>query len=72
MTNKNDILAIAKIMEILNKNETEVPMNVFSFLTKSLLKVLKGIKPTPTKYDNLSNEEKAEVDKIVNKMMGRV
>lgn len=72
MNNKNDILAITKIMDIINKSETEVPMYVFSFLTKSLLKALKGTKPTSSKYDNLSNEEKAEVDKIVNKMMGRV
>ena len=60
------------IMDILNKSETEVPINVFSFLTKSLLKSLKWIKSDFPKYDSLSNEEKAEVDKVVNKMMGRV
>ena len=35
MNNKNDILAIAKIMDILNNSETEVPMYVFSFITKT-------------------------------------
>lgn len=69
---KNDILAIAKIIDILNKSEIEVLMNVFSFLTKSLLKSLKEVKSVSPKYDNLSNEEKVEVDKIVNKIMGRV
>lgn len=49
MNNKNDILAIAKIMDILNNSETEVPMYVFSFITKSLLKALNGTKPTSSK-----------------------
>jgi hypothetical protein len=67
----SDVLAIAEIMDILNKSGADIPKSVFSFLAKSLLKTLKETEFIAPQYDDLSDEEKAEVDKIVNKMMGR-
>ena len=67
----SDVLAIAEIMDILNKSGADVPMSVFGFLAKSLLKALKETEFISPQYDNLSDGEKAEVDGIVNKMMGR-
>lgn len=67
----SDVLAIAEIMDILNKSGADVPMCVFGFLTESLLKALKETEFISPQYDDLSDEEKAKVDKIVNKMMGR-
>ena len=37
----SDVLAVAKIMDILNKSGADVPKSVFSFLSESLLKALK-------------------------------
>lgn len=65
------IVAIAEIMDILNKSGVDIPMSVFGFLTESLLKALKETEFIAPQYDNLSDDEKAKVDKIVNKMMGR-
>ena len=67
----SDVLAIAEIMDILNKSGTDIPKSVFSFLTESLLKALKKAEIIAPQYDDLSDDEKAEVDGIVNKMMGR-
>lgn len=67
----SDVSAIAEIMDILNKSGIDVPMSVFGFLTESLLKALKKAEIITPQYDNLSDDEKAEVDEIVNKMMGR-
>ncbi len=67
----SDVLAIAEIMDILNKSGADVPMSVFGFLTESLLKALKKAEIIAPQYDDLSDDEKAEVDGIVNKMMGR-
>lgn len=67
----SDVLAIAEIMDILNKSGADVPMCVFGFLTESLLKALKNAEIIAPQYDDLSDDEKAEVDGIVNKMMGR-
>lgn len=67
----SDVLAIAEIMDILNKSGADVPKSVFSFLSESLLKALKGTGFIKPQYDGLSGDEKAEVDKIVNEMMGR-
>ena len=67
----SDVLAIAEIMDILNKSGADIPKSVFNFLAKSLLKALKETEFIAPQYDNLSDDEKAEVDKIVNKMMGR-
>lgn len=67
----SDVLAIAEIMDILNKSGADVPMGVFGFLTESLLKALKKAEIIAPQYDDLSDDEKAEVDGIVNKMMGR-
>ena len=67
----SDVLAIAEIMDILNKSGADVPMSVFGFLTESLLKALKNAEIIAPQYDDLSDDEKAEVDGIVNKMMGR-
>ena len=67
----SDVLAIAEIMDILNKSGADIPKSVFSFLAKSLLKALKETEFISPQYDNLSDDEKAEVDGIVNKMMGR-
>ena len=67
----SDVLAIAEIMDILNKSGADIPKSVFSFLAKSLLKALKETEVISPQYDDLSDEEKAEVDGIVNKMMGR-
>ena len=67
----SDVLAIAETMDILNKSGIDVPMSVFGFLTESLLKALKKADIITPQYDNLSDDEKAEVDGIVNKMMGR-
>ena len=67
----SDVLAIAEIMDILNKSGADIPKSVFSFLAKSLLKALKETEFISPQYDNLSDDEKAEVDKIVNEMLGR-
>lgn len=67
----SDVLAIAEIMDILNKSGADVPMSVFGFLTESLLKALKNAEIIAPQYDDLSDDEKAKVDGIVNKMMGR-
>ncbi len=67
----SDVLAIAEIMDILNKSGADIPKSVFSFLAKSLLKAMKETEFISPQYDNLSDDEKAEVDGIVNKMMGR-
>ena len=67
----SDVLAIAEIMDILNKSGADIPKSVFGFLTESLLKVLKKAEIIAPQYDDLSDDEKAEVDGIVNKMMGR-
>lgn len=67
----SDVLAIAEIMDILNKSGADIPKSVFSFLTESLLKALKKAEIIAPQYDDLSDDEKAEVDGIVNKMMGR-
>ena len=67
----SDVSAIAEIMDILNKSGADIPKSVFSFLAKSLLKALKKDEIIAPQYDNLSDDEKAKVDKIVNKMMGR-
>lgn len=67
----SDVLAIAEIMDILNKSGADILKSVFSFLAKSLLKALKETKFIAPQYDNLSDDEKAKVDGIVNKMMGR-
>ena len=67
----SDVLAIAEIMDILNKSGADIPKSVFSFLAKSLLKAMKEAEFISPQYDNLSDDEKAEVDGIVNKMMGR-
>ena len=67
----SDILAIAEIMDILNKSGADIPKSVFSFLAESLLKALKGTGFVEPQYDDLSDDEKAKVDGIVNKMMGR-
>ena len=67
----SDVLAIAEIMDILNKSGADIPKSVFGFLTESLLKALKETEFISPQYDDLSDEEKAEVDGIVNKMMGR-
>lgn len=67
----SDVLAIAEIMDILNKSGADIPKSVFSFLAKSLLKAMKETEFISPQYDNLSNDEKAKVDGIVNKMMGR-
>lgn len=67
----SDVLAIAEIMDILNKSGADIPKSVFGFLAKSLLKALKETEVISPQYDDLSDEEKAEVDGIVNKMMGR-
>ena len=67
----SDVLAIAEIMDILNKSGAYIPKSVFSFLAKSLLKAIKGTGFVESQYDDLSDDEKAEVDKIVNEMMGR-
>lgn len=67
----SDVLAIAEIMDILNKSGADIPKSVFSFLAKSLLKALKEADFVSPQYDNLSDDEKAKVDGIVNKMMGR-
>ena len=65
------IVALAEIMDILNKSGADIPKSVFSFLTESLLKALKETEFIAPQYDNLSDDEKAKVDGIVNKMMGR-
>ena len=65
------VFTVAKIMDILNKSGEDIPKNVFSFLTESLLKALKETEFIAPQYDNLSDDEKAKVDGIVNKMMGR-
>ena len=67
----SDVLAIAEIMDILNKSGTDIPKSVFSFLAKSLLKALQETNFISPQYDNLSDDEKVKVDGIVNKMMGR-
>lgn len=67
----SDVLAIAEIMDILNKSGADIPKSVFGFLTESLLKALKEADFVSPQYDNLSDDEKAKVDGIVNKMMGR-
>lgn len=67
----SDVLAIVEIMDILNKSGADIPKSVFSFLAKSLLKALKETKSIAPQYDNLSDDEKAKVDGIVNKMLGR-
>ena len=67
----SDVLAIAEIMDILNKSGADIPKSVFSFLAKSLLKAMKETEFISPQYDGLSDDEKAKVDKIVNKMMGR-
>lgn len=67
----SDVLAIAEIMDILNKSGADIPKSVFGFLTDSLLKALKEADFVSPQYDNLSDDEKAKVDGIVNKMMGR-
>lgn len=67
----SDVLAIAEIMDILNKSGADIPKSVFSFLAESLLKALKRTEFIEPQYDDLSDDEKAEVDKIVNKMMGQ-
>lgn len=67
----SDVLAIAEIMDILNKSGADIPKSVFSFLAKSLLKAMKETEFISPQYDNLSDDEKAEVDGIVNKMMGQ-
>lgn len=67
----SDVLAIAEIMDILNKSGADIPKSVFSFLAKSLLKAMKETEFISPQYDNLSDDEKVEVDGIVNKMMGR-
>ena len=67
----SDVLAIAEIMDILNKSGADIPKSVFSFLAESLLKALKKADFVSPQYDDLSDDEKAKVDKIVNKMMGR-
>ena len=66
----SDVLAIAEIMNILNKSGADISKSVFSFLTKSLLKALKETEFIAPQYDNLSDDEKVKVDGIVNKMMG--
>ena len=67
----SDVLAIAEIMDILNKSGADIPKSVFSFLAKSLLKALQETNFISPQYDNLSDDEKVKVDGIVNKMMGR-
>ena len=67
----SDVLAIAEIMDILNKSGADIPKSVFSFLANSLLKALKETEFIAPQYDNLSDDEKVKVDGIVNKMMGR-
>ena len=67
----SDVLAIAEIMDILNKSGADIPKSVFSFLAKSLLKALKESEFIAPQYDDLSDDEKAKVDKIVNEMLGR-
>ena len=67
----SDVLAIAEIMDILNKSGADISKSVFSFLTKSLLKALQETNFISPQYDNLSDDEKVKVDGIVNKMMGR-
>lgn len=69
--NLSGVFTVAKIMDILNKSGEDIPKNVFSFLTESLLKALKETEFIAPQYDDLSDDEKAKVDKIVNKMMGR-
>lgn len=69
--NLSGVFTVAKIMDILNKSGEDIPRNVFSFLTESLLKALIEAEFISPQYDDLSDEEKAEVDGIVNKMMGR-
>lgn len=69
--NLSGVFTVAKIMDILNKSGEDIPKNVFSFLTESLLKALKETEFIAPQYDNLSDDEKAKVDGIVNKMMGR-
>ena len=39
--NLSGVFTVAKIMDILNKSGEDIPKNVFSFLTESLLKALK-------------------------------
>ena len=65
------VLAVAKIIDILNKSGADIPKSVFSFLTESLLKALKRTGFVESQYDDLSDDGKAEVDGIVNKMMVR-
>lgn len=67
----SDVLAIAEIMDILNKSGADIPKSVFSFLAKSLLKAMKETEFIAPQYDDLSDGEKAKVDGIINKMMGR-
>ena len=67
----SDVLAIAEIMDILNKSGADIPKSVFNFLAESLLKALKKADFVSPQYDDLSDDEKAKVDKIINKMMGR-
>lgn len=69
--NLSGVFTVAKIMDILNKSGEDIPKNVFGFLTESLLKALKKAEIIAPQYDDLSDDEKAEVDGIVNKMMGR-
>ena len=69
--NLSGVFTVAKIMDILNKSGEDIPKSVFSFLAKSLLKALKETEFIAPQYDNLSDDEKAKVDGIVNKMMGR-
>lgn len=65
------VLAVAKIIDILNKSGADIPKSVFSFLAESLLKALKRTGFAESQYDDLSDDGKAEVDGIVNKMMVR-
>ena len=67
----SDVLAVAKIMDILNKSGADIPKSVFSFLAESLLKAFKKADFVSPQYDDLSDDEKTKVDGIVNKMMGR-